>query len=73
MPSFLLKADTYSSPGFKTNAGVLFIWFLESQKVFFRNKLVSGAISREILLSQVLFSNRFRLIATDFIRELEED
>ena len=40
-----------------------------SQKVF-SETLVSGATSREILLTQVLFSDRFRLIATDFIWEL---
>ena len=75
MPSFLLKAAIYYLQ--LTRAFYLFgvlrnIGSIRS-KGFFRNKIMSSATSREILLTQVLFSDRFWLIATEFIWEFEDD
>ena len=81
---FLLKVDIYTTPGFKTSEGVLFLCFHErvfyylllvvlSKKFFFINKLVTGTLTKEILLTQVLFSGRFRLITADFTRKFEHD
>ena len=75
IPSFLLKADIYYTPGFKTNVGVLFNWFVESVFCYLILVVLSQKVFLETLVSdaRVLFSDRFWLIATDFILEFEEN
>ena len=43
------------------------------RRFFLTNKLVGGTFSKEISLTQVLLSDRFRVITTDFSKEFEQD
>ena len=46
--------------------------FKVSSAILLTNKLVSGNFSKEIVLTKVLFSDRFRLITAHFIESLNK-